>query len=255
MTPPSTQNLKALDLWVFFLIYCSTFSFIPNVGFRLTLEYLTISPSSESLFSTLIHSPFERKHSQPEYITYDPSLVTNNSDTTCWENPRGKHWGDLYNENWAKPISGMTPPSTQNLKALSLWVLFLIYCSTFSFLPNVGLRLTLEYLTILDSFLPNVELRLTLKYLTISPSSVSLSSTTLIHFPSSGSILNPSTLLMAPHLYRRSYTYTGHACLKSPSGRLLIQSQTILAQAANQRLWYHLLRESEGEIPGRSLQW
>ena len=75
MTPPSTQNLKALDLWVFFLIYCSTFSFIPNVGFRLTLEYLTISPSSESLFSTLIHSPFERKHSQPEYITYDPSLV------------------------------------------------------------------------------------------------------------------------------------------------------------------------------------
>jgi len=28
MTPPSTQNLKALGLWVFFLIYCSTFSFV-----------------------------------------------------------------------------------------------------------------------------------------------------------------------------------------------------------------------------------
>ena len=41
MTPPSTQNLKALDLWVFFLICCSTFSFLPNVGLRLTLEYLT----------------------------------------------------------------------------------------------------------------------------------------------------------------------------------------------------------------------
>ena len=42
MTPPSTQNLKALDLRVFFLICCSTFSFLPNVGLRLTLKYLTI---------------------------------------------------------------------------------------------------------------------------------------------------------------------------------------------------------------------
>ena len=57
MTPPSTQNLKALGLWVFFLIYWSTFSFLPNVGLRLTLEYLTISPSSESPSSILIHSP------------------------------------------------------------------------------------------------------------------------------------------------------------------------------------------------------
>jgi len=74
MTPPSTQNLKALGLRVFFLICCSTFSFLPNVGLRLTLEYLTISPSSESPFhiGTL---PLERKHSQPEYITHDPSLV------------------------------------------------------------------------------------------------------------------------------------------------------------------------------------
>ena len=126
----------------------------------------------------------------------------------------------------------MTSPSTQNLKALGLWVFFLIYCSTFSFLPNVGLSLTLEYLT-------------------IYPSSESLSST-LIHSPSSGSILNPSTLLMAPHLYRHSHTYpstllmaphlyrsshtyTGHACLKSPSGRLSIQGQTVLVEATNQR--------------------
>jgi len=49
-----------------------------------------------------------------------------------------------------EPIyKGMTPPSTQNLKTLGLWVLFLICCSTFLFLPNVGLRLTLEYLTLL----------------------------------------------------------------------------------------------------------
>jgi len=74
MTPPSTQNLKALGLRVFFLIYCSTFSFLPNVGLRLTLEYLTIFPSSESPFhiGTLT---LERKQSQTVFITHDPSLV------------------------------------------------------------------------------------------------------------------------------------------------------------------------------------
>jgi len=41
MTLPSTQNLKALGLWVFFLICCSNFSFLLNVGLRLTLGYLT----------------------------------------------------------------------------------------------------------------------------------------------------------------------------------------------------------------------
>jgi len=39
MTPTSTQNLKALGLWVFFFICCSTLSFLLNVGLRLTLGY------------------------------------------------------------------------------------------------------------------------------------------------------------------------------------------------------------------------
>ena len=51
------------------------------------------------------------------------------------------------NENGVNPNKRITSPSTQNLKALGLRVFFLICCSTFSFLPNVGLRLTLEYLT------------------------------------------------------------------------------------------------------------
>jgi len=75
MTPPSTQNLKALGLRVFFLICCSTFSFLSNVGLRLTLEYLTISPSSKSPSSTLIHFPSSGSILKPEYITHDPSLV------------------------------------------------------------------------------------------------------------------------------------------------------------------------------------
>jgi len=41
MTSPSTQNLKVLGFWVFFLICCSTFSFLHNVRLRLILEYIT----------------------------------------------------------------------------------------------------------------------------------------------------------------------------------------------------------------------
>jgi len=43
------QNLKALGLQVFFLICCSTFSFLSNVGLRLTLEYLTCFLHDKSL--------------------------------------------------------------------------------------------------------------------------------------------------------------------------------------------------------------
>jgi len=50
----------------------------------------------------------------------------------------------------SNPYKRMTPPSIQNLKALSLWVFFFICCSTSSFLPNVGLRLILEYLTVMN---------------------------------------------------------------------------------------------------------
>ena len=92
----------------------------------------------------------------------------------CWENPRGKLQGDL---------TRMRTESTYK----SLWIFFLICCSTFSFLPNMGLRLTLEYITHDSSLVP------------------------------------PFT-----HLYGTR--------LKSPSGRLSIQGQTVLAQAANHRL-------------------
>jgi len=41
LTPLSTQNLKAMGLWALILIWCSTFSILVNVGFRLTLGFLT----------------------------------------------------------------------------------------------------------------------------------------------------------------------------------------------------------------------
>jgi len=69
--------------------------------------------------------------------------------------------------------------------------------------------------------------------------------------PRAEAFSNPSTLLMTPHLYHRSHIYTGHTCLKSLLGRLSIQGQTILAQAANHRFWY-LLGESERTTPERS---
>ena len=75
MTPPSTQNLKALGLRILFLICCSTFSFLPNVGLRLTWISNNLSLKCESLLYHIDTLPLERKHSQPEYITHDPSLI------------------------------------------------------------------------------------------------------------------------------------------------------------------------------------
>jgi len=146
MTPPLTQNLKAVGLWVFFLIYSLTFSFLFNVGLRLTLGYPTISPqvrvpiiwvghhqvgANHQLLVPLLHSP-----------SYEPvtirSVRTFGSDTTCWKNPRGHNQGDLTRRRNGPNIhKGMTPPLTQNLT----------YCLTFSFWFNVGLRITLGYPT------------------------------------------------------------------------------------------------------------
>jgi len=63
---------------------------------------------------------------------------------------REKHREDHINnnENKSPTHTRIRPPSTQNLKTLCLWVFFLICCSTVSFLLNVRLRLSLEYLTI-----------------------------------------------------------------------------------------------------------
>ena len=94
-------------------------------GTRLTLEYLTISPSSESPSSTLIHSssgaskrPFTRTtvhtlirdtlawNLHQEDFRYRVKLSpfvwwkrrTIDSNTTCWENPRGKNLGRLMRQ-------------------------------------------------------------------------------------------------------------------------------------------------------------
>ena len=63
----------------------------------------------------------------------------------CWENPRGHNRGDLSRRRNGPNIhKGMTPPLTQNLKEVGLWVFFLIYCLTFSFLFNWNLELHLD---------------------------------------------------------------------------------------------------------------
>jgi len=69
MISSSTQNLKVLVLWVFFLICFSTISFPLNMGPGLTLKCLTISPSSESPFHI---GTLPLKH---EYLT-NSSLVS-----------------------------------------------------------------------------------------------------------------------------------------------------------------------------------
>jgi len=60
----------------------------------------------------------------------------------------------------------------------------------------------------------------------------------MIHEPTYKGMTPPSTQNLKA-LRRRTHTYTGHACLKSRSGSLSIQGQTVLVQ-------------TEGETPGRS---
>jgi len=152
---------------------------------------------------------------------------------------KGGNTGEISQE-WelTEPTyKGMIPPSTQNLKALGLQVFIFICCSTFSFLPNVGLRLTLEYLT-------------------ISLSSESHSSTTLIHSPSSGSNSQtrvhyswPLTCIAVHTLIRDTLAWNHH------QKDFRYRGQTVLAYAANHRLWYHLLGESEEETGEISQEW
>jgi len=84
---------------------------------------------------------------QGSKCTHLSRLYKPGSDTTCWKNQRGNTGEISRMRTDPNPHKGMTPHLTQNLKALGLWVFFLICCSTISFLPNVGLRLILEYLT------------------------------------------------------------------------------------------------------------
>jgi len=51
-------------------------------------------------------------------------------------------------EHELNPLKGLSPPPTQYLKAIGLWVILLIYWRTFSFLLNVGPTLTIESLTL-----------------------------------------------------------------------------------------------------------
>ena len=134
---------------------------------------------------------------------------------------RGGKTGETNkNETWANIYKGMIQSSIQNLKALGLWVFFLIYYSTFLFLPIIGLRLTLEYLT-------------------ISPSSESPFST-LIHSPSSES-KRPLTCTAVHTLIWDTLAWNLH--LEDFRYRVKLY----LPQAENHRLWYHLLGDSEGK--------
>jgi len=63
-----------MGLWAFILIWCSTFSILVNVGLRLTLGFLTFSPSRVSPFNHIGTLPLQRKHSQPRVLLFCPFL-------------------------------------------------------------------------------------------------------------------------------------------------------------------------------------
>ena len=100
------------------------------------------------IFRLVIQTLFMLGKSERSHKNTYLKLFHTDSNITCWENSWGKTLGDLtIMRTEPNPYKRMTPPSTKNLKSLCLRVFFLICYSTFSFLPNVKLRLTLEYLT------------------------------------------------------------------------------------------------------------
>jgi len=64
-----------MGLWALILIWCSTFSILVNVGFRLTLGFLTFSPSRVSPFNHIGTLPLQRKHSQPRVPLLVPPFI------------------------------------------------------------------------------------------------------------------------------------------------------------------------------------
>jgi len=143
----------------------------------------------------------------------------------------------------------MTPPWTQNLKTLGLWVLFLICCSTFSFLSNEGLKLTLEYLTIDSHLIPN-----NLFQVRVFPSHW--------YIPSWAKAKDPLLVLLFTHLYethlpKTSIRKTFHTnWAHSPGnkdepsalipligkiqGKIPWRSKTMRNESTHVRKWHHL---------------
>lgn len=82
LTPFLIQNFKAMDLWVFIFIRCSTFSFQSNVGLRLIFEFLrlifeflNISPLQGWVLSILTHSPLSRSIPNHDYPLFKLSFI------------------------------------------------------------------------------------------------------------------------------------------------------------------------------------
>ena len=130
MTPPSTQNLKALGLWVFFLICCSTSHWYTPP--RAQANDPLLVPPFTHLYGTHLPKTSIKK-------TFDTGSNWAHSSGDKDEPSAliplaGKIWGGntekISRELSHTTYNGMTPHSIQNLKALSLWVLFLICCST-----------------------------------------------------------------------------------------------------------------------------
>ena len=140
MTPPPTQNFKTVGLWVFFLICCSTISFILNVGLRLTLGYLTISPSRESpfdistlplkheylinsslvpsfthLYGTCLSETSIKKTFDIGIKLYSSKLQTIGCDTTCWKIREKTSRRQTRMRQGSDPNNRMTLSSIQNL--------------------------------------------------------------------------------------------------------------------------------------------
>ena len=154
-----TQNLKAIGLWILLLIRCSTFTFLSDVGHITHTCTQQHSPSSVS--PSIHHAPPQAKAVTCMYrhcwflrkradTLVPPLLLSAQTDRLPRSYPSSNRGSDTtvgsLGELGGPATSRLEQPHkqerrhtlTQNLKAMGLWVLLLIRCSTFTFLSDVG---------------------------------------------------------------------------------------------------------------------
>jgi len=132
-----------MGLWVLLLIRCSTFTFLSDMG-HITHTCTQHSPSSVS--PSIHHTPPSSRSSYLLVLLMLLSQQTGRLPQSYPSSNRGSDTtvgsqgglGTVHIEPRITVQVRDTPHFYPNLKAMSLWVLLLIRCSTFTFLSEVG---------------------------------------------------------------------------------------------------------------------
>jgi len=111
-----------MGLWVLLLLRCSTFTVLSDVGH---ITHTCTQHSHSSVSPSLYRAP---PSSGSSYLLVLPLVVSPQTDRHCLHRCC----------RFLRKRTGCLGTLTQNLKAMGLWVLLLLRCSTFTVLSDVG---------------------------------------------------------------------------------------------------------------------